>query len=56
VGARWCRIEGRFTLRWRSAPVGQECQPKIWLFEVIEEWHVGEDEKTITKKKGLKKF
>ena len=25
--------KGRFTLRWRSAPVGQEVSPKTWLFE-----------------------
>jgi hypothetical protein len=25
--------QGRFTLRWRSAPVGQEFQPKTWLFQ-----------------------
>jgi hypothetical protein len=25
--------KGHFTLRWRSALVGQEFQPKTWLFE-----------------------
>ena len=25
--------EGRFTLRWRRPPVGQECLAKTWLYE-----------------------
>ena len=25
--------KGRFAIRWRSALVGQEFQPKTWLFE-----------------------
>jgi hypothetical protein len=25
--------KGRFTLQWKSAPVGQEFQPKTWLFQ-----------------------
>ena len=36
----WCRnlvgvsyTKRRFKRRWRSAPVGQEFQPKTWLFE-----------------------
>ena len=25
--------QGRFTLRWRRPPVGQECLAKTWLYE-----------------------
>jgi hypothetical protein len=41
--ANWCArflarfkelwIKGRFTLRWRRPPVGQECLAKTWLYE-----------------------
>jgi hypothetical protein len=32
-GSLYFKTKGRFTLGWRSAPVGQEFQPKTWLFE-----------------------
>jgi hypothetical protein len=27
------KSKGRFTLRWRRPPVGQECLAKTWLYE-----------------------
>jgi hypothetical protein len=29
----YTHIKGRFTLRWRRPPVGQECLAKTWLYK-----------------------